>query len=264
MSNRHCSLHGFAETTCWMVMFRMKHRQSEKSKLTEKQSGFEDTSETQEIALFESWKEFPITLSSFLLIVAQRGVKSFLSSKWNAKTVFLPMCHLNKKSGCKSSTKWKMSNLSSRSVRSKQSCLFRNIWLIRRNTIFNFTLWNKNLVTFSVVIAAWIMTAYITQTNVRVDDLSVLGQHKNQKCCLKRTWKRIIIRQLQNWRKDDFATQVFQTSKDLLQEKSFCIEQKSDFCNIIANTISPLNRRNISNTSSCTWKKVSHRSTLLM
>lgn len=265
MSNRHCSLHGFAETTFWMVMFRMKHRQSERlSHLNEKPSGLVDTHGTQEIARCESQNESLITLSSFLLIVALKVVRCCLLSKWNAKTESLPMCHLNRKNGFKQWILSKMSNHSLRSVQSKQSCLFRNTWLIRRNTIFNFTLWNKNPVTFSVVIHECLMTAFTTQTNAVADGLSQLGPHKNQKCCLKRTWRRISIRQLHSWRKNDFVKTVFQTSKDLSRENSFFIEQKSDFCNIIANTTLLLNRRNILKTSFGIWRKVLHRSTLLM
>lgn len=136
MSNRHFSLHGFAETTCWMVMFRMKHQQNARSWLTEKQSGFDDTRETWEIMLSVSQGESLITSASFLLIVALKGVLCALWLKWSVKTVFLLMCHLNKKNGCKRSILWKMSNHSSHSVQSKQSCLFRNIWLIRRSMIF--------------------------------------------------------------------------------------------------------------------------------
>jgi len=137
MSNRHCSLHGFAETIFWMVMFRMKHRRNTRSKLNEKQSGFDDTSETREIEQCESQGESLITSASFLLIVALKGVLCVLWLKWSVKTVFLPMCHLNRKNGCKLSILWKMSNHSSHSVRSKRFFSSLNILSIRKSTIFS-------------------------------------------------------------------------------------------------------------------------------
>jgi len=138
MSNRHCSLHGCAETIFWMVMFRMKHRQNERlSHLNEKPCGLVDTSETCEIARCESQNESLITSASFLLIVALKVVRCVLLSKWNAKTVFLPMSAKSKKNGFKLSILWKMSNHSSHSVRSKQFFLSRNTWSIRKNTIFS-------------------------------------------------------------------------------------------------------------------------------